>query len=388
MKRKMHAGAEKFIYQRARELRDKATHAEEILWGYLKTKPHGLKFRRQHPYSIYILDFYCHALKLVIEVDGSVHLKEEVKKNDMVRQRSLEGDGLQVLRFTNDDVEKNLEKVIIKIQEIIISNKMNTKDSNSIPQSGKAAGLSPLGVGGAHGSALIFCAGLGTRFKPWTDKHPKALAVINGKSLLQRNIEYLQQYGIKDVIVNVHHFADQIEAAVKGNNGWGSNVTISDERDAVLETGGGLLHAKSLFKPGEKFITCNADILTDLDITKLLAFHEQEKPLISFAVSNRKTSRNLLFDENNVLCGWRNNTTGEERISVPKENLVAKAYDCVAVFEYEIFDLIRFSGKFSLIDLYLDLAKTHKIMGFDHSGDRWIDVGKPESVTAAEAMFS
>ena len=118
--------------------------------------------------------------------------------------------------------------------------------------------------------AMIFSAGLGTRFKPWTDKHPKALALVNGKSLLQRNIEYLQQYGIKDVIVNVHHFADQIIDAVKKNNGWGSNVIISDETNEVLETGGGLLKAKDLFTPGEKFITCNVDILTDLDISKLI----------------------------------------------------------------------------------------------------------------------
>lgn len=235
---------------------------------------------------------------------------------------------------------------------------------------------------------MIFCAGLGTRFKPWTDSHPKALAPVNGKPLLQRNIEYLQQYGIKDVIVNVHHFADQIEDAVKVNSGWGSNIIISDERDSVLETGGGLLHAKKLFKPGERFITCNADILTDLDINALLRFHEQQQPLISFAVSNRKTSRNLLFDENNILCGWRNNATGEERISVSKENLVAKAYDCVVIFEYDVFDHINLTGKFSLIDLYLDLAKTHKISGFEHGGDRWVDVGKPESVAVAEAMFS
>lgn len=235
---------------------------------------------------------------------------------------------------------------------------------------------------------IIFSAGLGTRFKPWTERHPKALAPINGKSLLQRNIEYLQQYGIKEVVVNVHHFADQIEEAVNVNKGWGSDIIISDERDTVLETGGGLLQARKFFRPGERFITCNADILTDLDINALLRFHEQEKPLISFAVSNRKTSRNLLFDENNILCGWRNNATGEERISVPKENLIAKAYDCVVIFEYEVFDHINFTGKFSLIDLYLDLAKTHKIVGFEHSGDRWVDVGKPESVAVAEAMFS
>ena len=101
---------------------------------------------------------------------------------------------------------------------------------------------SPLGAGGM--TAMIFSAGLGTRFKPWTDKHPKALAMVNGKSLLQRNIEYLQQNGIKDIIVNVHHFAEQIEEAIVENDGWGSSILVSDERDKVLETGGGLLHAK------------------------------------------------------------------------------------------------------------------------------------------------
>ena len=96
--------------------------------------------------------------------------------------------------------------------------------------------------------AMILAAGLGTRFKPWTDKHPKALAIVNGKTLLQRTIEYLQQYEITDVVVNVHHFADQIEEAVRSNNGWGSKITISDERAEVLETGGGVLKAKEYLK--------------------------------------------------------------------------------------------------------------------------------------------
>ena len=237
--------------------------------------------------------------------------------------------------------------------------------------------------------AMIFCAGLGTRFKPWTDNHPKALAMINGKSLLQRNVEYLQQYGITDVIVNVHHFASQIVDAVEKNNGWGSNIIISDETDAVLETGGGLINAQHLFKPGQKFITLNADILTDLNINELLTFHESHKPkpLISMAVSNRKTSRNLLFDNAQRLCGWRNNATGEERISMPMVSPVAKSYDCVVVFEYDVFDLNYFEGKFSLIDLYLELAKSHTIMGYNHNAERWIDVGKPESVAVAEKMF-
>ena len=126
-------------------------------------------------------------------------------------------------------------------------------------------------------NAMIFSAGLGTRFKPWTDRHPKALAIVNGKSLLQRNIEYLQQYGIKDVVINVHHFADQLVEAVKENNGWGSNILISDETNEVLETGGGLLKAKDLLQNGQPFITLNADFLTNLNLDDLIAFHKEKK---------------------------------------------------------------------------------------------------------------
>jgi NDP-sugar pyrophosphorylase family protein len=243
--------------------------------------------------------------------------------------------------------------------------------------------------------AMIFSAGLGTRFKPWTDHHPKALALVNGKSLLQRNIEYLQQYGIRDIIVNVHHFAGQVEEVLQQNNGWGSRIFISNEREALLETGGGLLKAKSLFTPGQRFITCNVDILTDLDLTRLLAFHTENKAFISFGVTGRPTSRYLLFDENNRLCGWRNNKTKEERIAIPPDPggisvLAEKAYSCVVVFEYDIFRVMEeagFTGKFSLIDVYLRLAADHLILGYDHSGDRLVDVGKPESVARAESLF-
>ncbi|HEU5168516.1 MAG TPA: sugar phosphate nucleotidyltransferase [Chitinophagaceae bacterium] len=238
--------------------------------------------------------------------------------------------------------------------------------------------------------AMIFSAGLGTRFKPWTDSHPKALAIVNGRSLLQRNIEYLQQYGIKNVVVNVHHFADQLIETIIKSNGWGSKITISDERDELLETGGGLLKAKEFFTPGERFITCNADILTDLDINKLISFHTEKKALISFGVTQRKTSRYLLFDENNRLCGWRNSTTGEDKISIPKSQYNEKAYSCVVVFEYNVFRLMQekgFLGKFSLIDAYLALAAEHLILGFDHTGDRFVDVGKPESIVIAESVF-
>lgn len=235
--------------------------------------------------------------------------------------------------------------------------------------------------------AMIFSAGLGTRFKPWTDAHPKALAIVNGKSLLQRNIEYLQQYGIKDVIVNVHHFAEQVIEAIKKNKGWGSNIALSDERNELLETGGGLLKAKDFFSGAEPFVTINVDILTDLNLHKLIAFHQQQRSLISFGITNRKTSRYLLFDEISRLCGWRNIKTNEEKISIQKSNLVQKAYSCVVVFQPEIFSLMSFTGKFSLIDVYLSLAAEHPIMGYDHSRDKLVDVGKPESISIAESLF-
>ena len=235
--------------------------------------------------------------------------------------------------------------------------------------------------------AMIFAAGLGTRFKPWTDHHPKALAVVNGKSLLQRNVEYLQQYGIFEVVVNVHHFADQLIDAIDKNKGWGSTIRISDESDEVLETGGGLLKARPLLEGSEPFITLNADFLTDLNLQHLLEFHRSKNALISFGITHRPSSRNFLFDANNRLCGWMNKQTGEKRISIDQPDLHPMAYSCVVVFEPRVFDLIPQRGKFSLVDTYLSLAAAHPIYGFDHSGDRLVDVGKPESVAVAEALF-
>ena len=234
---------------------------------------------------------------------------------------------------------------------------------------------------------MIFAAGLGSRFKPWTDNHPKALAPVNGKSLLQRNIEYLQKYGITEVVVNVHHFADQIIAAIQQNKGWGSSIVISDETNEVLETGGGLLKARRLLEGNEPFVTVNADILTDLNLKRLIDYHKDYKPLVSFGVTNRKTSRYFLFDEYDRLCGWRNKKTDEEIIAIAKKKLVERAYSCVVVFEPRIFSLIPQQGKFSIVETYLSLAKDHLILGYDHTGDKFADVGKPESVAAAEALF-
>ena len=234
--------------------------------------------------------------------------------------------------------------------------------------------------------AMIFAAGLGTRFKPWTDKHPKALALVNGKSLLQRNIEYLQQYGITDAIVNLHHFAQQVIDAIEINNGWGSNITISDERDEVLETGGGLKKASWYFDE-TPFAVINADVLTDLDLNAMIRYHKQYKPLSTLAVTNRITSRYFLFDNSNNLCGWRNTKTGDEKISRPKKDLVQKAFCGIHIIDSKIFTLVNQSGKFSIVDAYLELSKTETIKCFDHSGSKFVDVGKPESVVVAEKLF-
>lgn len=241
-----------------------------------------------------------------------------------------------------------------------------------------------LGFGG-----MIFAAGLGTRFKPWTDQNPKALAVVNGKSLLQRNIEYLQQYGIKDVVVNVHHFHDQIIRVIEENNGWGSKIFVSNETDELLDTGGGLLKAKEYLKHFDDFITVNVDILTTLRLDKLIDFHRSQQSLIALAIADRNTKRFLLFNGSNRLCGWRNIKDDNviEKIVKPADTLIQKAYSGIAVFQSAVLDMIPFDGKFSLIDVYLHLTGKHKIVGYNHTGDKWIDVGRTESVPIAEDMF-
>jgi len=235
--------------------------------------------------------------------------------------------------------------------------------------------------------AMIFAAGLGTRFKPWTDQHPKALAVVNGKTLLQRAVEYLQQFGIHEVVVNVHHFAEQVEAAISDAGGWGSRIHISDERDALLDTGGGMLKAKQWLQTGT-FLTLNVDILTDANLKDFLVEHQQDNALITLATTGRDSSRKLVFNKYDRLCGWRNKSTGEEKIVLAAKDYFDKAYSGMAIFEPQVFSLTKLSGKFSLIDLYLELAHDNKISSYDHTGSKLLDVGKPGSVEEAEALFS
>jgi N-acetyl-alpha-D-muramate 1-phosphate uridylyltransferase len=235
--------------------------------------------------------------------------------------------------------------------------------------------------------AMILAAGLGTRFKPWTDQHPKALALVNGKSLLQRNIAYLQRFGIREVVVNVHHFADQIVEALEVNQGWGSRIMISDESAEVLETGGGLKKARSLLQDAP-FVLMNVDILTDMDLDAMIDAHFAHAPLATLAVTNRTTSRYFLFNEENELCGWRNTQNGQERMARPAfADLRQKAFSGIHIIDPAIFGLIKREGKFSIVDVYLDLAAGHSIRGFDHSHSKLIDVGKPAAAEEAAKLF-
>ena len=236
--------------------------------------------------------------------------------------------------------------------------------------------------------AMILSAGLGTSLKPWTDHHPKALALVNGRSLLQRNIEYLQQFGIREVIVNVHHFAEQIMDAVEKNKGWGSQVSISDETNEVLETGGGLKKASWYFKGSTDFVLMNVDILTDLNLSAMLQQHRNSDAIATLAVTERETSRYFLFNAANELCGWRNVTTGEEKIARSALDLQQKAFSGIHVINTKLLSLLTREGKFSMVDVYLELAATHLVQGFDHSDSKFIDVGKPESVEKAERFFA
>ncbi len=232
-------------------------------------------------------------------------------------------------------------------------------------------------------NAMILAAGLGSRLKPWTDKHPKALAMVNGKSLLQRNVAYLSSFGIKNIVVNVHHFADQIISSIQENNGWGSNILISNETEEVLETGGGLKKAASFLMNQGPFVLMNVDILTDLDMNAMIAYHQQHNPLATLAVTNRMTSRYFVFNNENHLCGWMNDKTGETK-GLPGNKA---AFSGIHIISPKIFSLMTETGKFSMVDVYLRLAKQHTILAFDHSNTNLIDVGKPESIEKAEKIF-
>lgn len=235
--------------------------------------------------------------------------------------------------------------------------------------------------------ALIFAAGKGTRLKPFTDSHPKALALVNDVPLLERNIKYLQSFGVTEFVINVHHFGEQIVEFLEKNNHFGAKIDISDEKDELLETGGGLLFAQKYLENEENFLIMNADILTDLNIHELVKFHETHLPLATLAVSDRNSSRKLFFNSEMVLKGWMNKNSGETKMAEFNNNFKELAFSGIHCINSSIFDKTKRRGKFSIMEEYLDLMFENNILGFQHEA-RLIDVGRPESVIEAEKYFT
>lgn len=234
--------------------------------------------------------------------------------------------------------------------------------------------------------ALIFAAGKGTRLKPFTDHHPKALALVNEIPLLERNIKYLQSFGINDFVINVHHFGEQITEFLKKNSYFDAYIEISDEKEELLETGGGLVFARKFLDFDEDFLILNADILTDLNLNEFIKYHQEKKDFATLAVSDRVSSRKLLFNEEQVLRGWLNVQTGEQRLAEFNKGFKPLAFSGLHCINPRIFEKIKRTGKFSIMEEYLDLMHTEKIHGFEHQANL-IDVGKPESVQDAEKIF-
>ena len=251
---------------------------------------------------------------------------------------------------------------------------------------------------------MIFAAGLGTRLKPLTDNMPKALVPLAGKTLLQWQIERLKAAGITDIVVNVHHFPDMIINYLRENNNFGCRISVSDERDMLLETGGGLRKAKSLLlgvgsresgNSNEPILICNVDILSNIDIPTLLnAYNPDEMGVV--VVSKRDTQRYLLFDEENRLCGWTNIATGEIRpasLASSPNSLIASrlAFSGMQVLNPRIFDCMdevveKKGDKFSLIDLYLHIKEKEILRAYIPENYRMMDVGKIAQLSEAEAF--
>ncbi|MFN3771850.1 NDP-sugar synthase [Cloacibacterium normanense] len=234
--------------------------------------------------------------------------------------------------------------------------------------------------------ALIFAAGKGTRLKPFTESHPKALALVNDVPLLERNIKYLQNFGVTEFVINVHHFGEQIVEFLEKNNHFEAKIDISYEKDELLETGGGLLFAQKYLENEENFLIMNADILTDLNIHELVKFHETHLPLATLAVSDRNSSRKLFFNSEMVLKGWMNKNSGETKMAEFNNEFKELAFSGIHCINSSIFDKIKRRGKFSIMEEYLDLMFENNILGFQHEA-RLIDVGRPESVIEAEKYF-
>ncbi len=236
--------------------------------------------------------------------------------------------------------------------------------------------------------AMILAAGRGTRLKPLTDTIPKALVKVNGVPLLEHVIRKLKQAGYDEIIINLHHFGEQIIDFVEQKKNFGIRIEISDERDKLLDTGGGLQKAAAFFEGCTSFLVHNVDILSDLDLHAFREHHEQSGDLATLAVRHRQSSRFLLFDPIMRMQGWFNSKTGETRPGpIKPAEYSALAFSGIHLLRTRIFDYMKQDGAYSLTDLYISLCHEQLISGYLHQDGWWSDVGKPEELMAAHAWL-
>lgn len=235
--------------------------------------------------------------------------------------------------------------------------------------------------------AMILAAGLGTRLHPLTNDRPKALVEVAGHSLLEITLRRLASFGIREVIVNVHHFADMVVDYLKKNSNFGMRIEISQE-ELLLDTGGGLKKAAWFFledsKSNEPFVVHNVDVISAIDIPRMVHFHQENRDLATLAVQERVTSRYLLFDEQDQLCGRRGGKDQQDQIARSSHEKRAYAFCGVHVISADLLPLMVEDGAFSVIASYLRLASQgQRIMAFRADEYYWRDLGKPESVAQA-----
>ena len=236
--------------------------------------------------------------------------------------------------------------------------------------------------------AMILAAGMGTRLYPLTAYTPKALVEINGQPALYYVINTLIQAGCTDIVINVHHFAEKIIAYLKKMNNFGINIHISDESDMLLDTGGGLKKASCFFDDEQPFFLHNADILSSISLQSMYAYHIQQQSLVTLAVRSSFSSRALLFDNTNKLCGWTNTTTAVTRIVREIEGRPHMMGFCgIHVIHPKIFSLMIEDGVFSIMDVYMRLALTHSLIGYNTDNAWWADIGSVEKLIAAETYI-
>ncbi len=236
---------------------------------------------------------------------------------------------------------------------------------------------------------MILAAGLGTRLGKLTGDRPKALVEIHGVPLLEIILKRLKKYGFEEVVINIHHHAGMIREYLEKNTPEGMKVQISEEKEKPLETGGGIRHARELLLDTPAFLVHNVDIVSDMDLGRLMSKHMESEALVTLAVSRRKTFRYLLADEEGRLCGWENVATGEKiMVRQPEGTLTQWGYSGVAALSREVLFLLPEEEVFSLTPFFLELARTHLIKVETPAMSYWYDTGKPGIIATLEDEIS